>query len=77
MFCNKCGKEVEINARFCPFCGDAVETKKVGFNARSIIGSMKSAFSQTADTISEKLSEAASPIELDIPEGGCSGTRRI
>ena len=27
MFCEKCGKEIKDNVKFCPFCGNKVSEK--------------------------------------------------
>lgn len=27
MFCEKCGKEIKDNVKFCPFCGNKVSGK--------------------------------------------------
>ena len=29
MFCSKCGKEIEDNAKFCQYCGHEVGTSKI------------------------------------------------
>lgn len=35
MYCNKCGKEIPNNVRFCTYCGEATENNNITYNSNS------------------------------------------
>lgn len=38
MFCENCGNEIEKASKFCPTCGQRVETTRVGLKGRKRAG---------------------------------------
>lgn len=40
MFCGKCGKKLDENAKFCPYCGASNSQKKLSENKTTFIDPM-------------------------------------
>jgi uncharacterized membrane protein len=49
-FCNKCGTQLEDDAKFCPSCGET--TGKADFKVEDVVANIK-ALNNTADTTAE------------------------
>ena len=59
MFCAKCGKQIENDSTFCPFCGQQVDAPvtdtRLSFKAKPIINQSIKKFSVLQGILSNKM----------------------
>jgi len=65
-FCIKCGKEIQVNAEFCPFCGTSQDSSSVAatdeapkpqINEIDLTVQPTKAFGRTADSVPDRVNE--------------------